>query len=66
VTDSWESVRHRVARWFGRGTADRKTLEKLDATHAEIPSAKPDELERMQQDLAREWAGRFKDLKEFF
>lgn len=62
VTDSWEGVRHKVAEWFGRGTLDHKTLERLDVTYAEIAAAAPSELERIQQDLAREWAGRFKDL----
>ena len=62
VTDSWEGVRHKVATWFGRGSVDGKTLEKLGATYAEITSAPPGELERIRRDLAREWVGRFKDL----
>jgi hypothetical protein len=62
VTDSWEDVRHKIASWFGRGKPDGKTLDRLEATHAEIAAAGPDELERVQQELAQQWAGRFKDL----
>jgi len=62
VTDAWEGVRHKVAAWFGRGEPDPKTLGRLDRTHAELAAAPPGEVERVRQDLAREWAGRFKDL----
>lgn len=62
VTDAWNSVRDKIACWFGRGKPDPKALERLGRTHAELASAAPGELTRMQQDLAREWAGRFKDL----
>jgi hypothetical protein len=62
VTDAWGGVRHKIASWFGRGKPDPKTLERLDRTHAELAVAAPGDLERMRQDLAREWAGRFKDL----
>jgi Tetratricopeptide repeat len=62
VTDSWESVRHKVATWFGRGQADRKTLERLDRTRADIAAAPAGETRRLRDELAREWAGRFKDL----
>jgi hypothetical protein len=62
VTDSWEEVRRKVASWFGRGQADSKALARLDATRTEIASAGPAERGRVQDDLAREWAGRFKDL----
>ncbi len=62
VTDAWESVRHKVAAWFGRGEPDPKALERLDRTRAELAAVTSGELERMRQDLAREWAGRFKDL----
>jgi len=62
VTDAWEGVRHKIATWFGRGTPDPKALERLDRTQAELTAAAPGGLERVRQDLAREWAGRFKDL----
>jgi hypothetical protein len=62
VTDAWEDVRHRIASWFGRGKPDPKTLERLDRTHAELTAAEPGKLARIRQHLAREWAGRFKDL----
>lgn len=62
VTDAWEVMRHKIAAWFGRGEPDRKTLERLDRTRAELAAVAPGEVERVRQDLAREWAGRFKDL----
>ncbi len=62
VTDSWESVRHKVASWFGRGRPDAKTLDRLEATRAEIAAASPGQLEQVRRDLALEWTGRFKDL----
>lgn len=62
VTDSWEEVRRRVASWFGRGEPDRRVLDRLDATRAEITAAGPGGREQVRGDLAREWAGRFKDL----
>jgi hypothetical protein len=62
VTDAWEGVRQKVATWFGRGTPDPKTLDRLDRTRAELAAAAPGDVERVGQDVAREWAGRFKDL----
>ena len=62
VTDAWEGVRHKIAAWFGRGEPDPKTLERLDRTRAELAAVAPGEVERVGQDLAREWADRFKDL----
>jgi len=62
VTDAWGGVRHKIASWFGRGKLDQKTLERLDRTHGELAAAVLGELEQVRQDLAREWAGRFKDL----
>jgi hypothetical protein len=62
VTDAWEGVCHKIASWFGRGTPDPKTLERLDRTRSELAAAAPADLERVRQDLAREWSGRFKDL----
>ena len=62
VTDAWEGVRHKIAAWFGRGTPDPKTLDRLDRTRVELAAAAPGEVERVGQELAREWAGRFKDL----
>ena len=62
VTDAWEGVCHKIAAWFGRGKADPKTLERLDRTRAVLAAAAPGEVERVGQELSREWAGRFKDL----
>jgi hypothetical protein len=62
VTDSWEDVRRKVAGWFGRGKPDRKILERLDRTCAEIAATPASEAESVRRELAREWAGRFKDL----
>ena len=62
VTDGWEGVRRRVARFFGRGQPDPKAEQKIDATRAQLAAAAPDELAQAQADLARDWAVRFKDL----
>jgi hypothetical protein len=62
VTESWEDVRRQVASWFGRGQPDRKTLERLDRTRADIAAAPADARERVRTELAREWVVRFKDL----
>jgi Tetratricopeptide repeat len=62
VTEPWANVRRKVASWFGRGQPDRKTLERLDRTRADIAAAPAREAERVRNELAREWAGRFKDL----
>ena len=62
VTDAWDSVRHKIATWFGRGKPDLKTMERLDQTRAELAITAQADLARVRQDLAREWAGRFKDL----
>jgi len=39
ATDAWESARHRIARWSGRGQPDAKILERLDQTSAELGAA---------------------------
>jgi hypothetical protein len=63
VTDAWEDVRHKVARLFGRGKSDPKIEQKLDDTRRQLDAARPTgELERVQADLARDWAVRLKDL----
>ena len=63
VTDAWEDVRHKVARLFGRGQADPKIEHRLSDTRRQLDAARStDELERVQVDLAREWAVRLKDL----
>ena len=36
VTDGWEGVRRKVARFFGRGQPDPKIELRLDATGAQL------------------------------
>jgi hypothetical protein len=62
VTDGWEGVRHKIASLFGRGQADPKIEQKIDATRAQLISAAPGELGQLQEDLGRDWAVRFNDL----
>ena len=63
VTDTWEDVRYKVARPFGRGKADPKIEQKLNDTWRQLDAARPmGELEQVQADLARDWTVRLKDL----
>ena len=41
VTDTWEDVRHKVARLFGRGKSDPKIEQKLNDTWRQIDAARP-------------------------
>jgi hypothetical protein len=62
VTDAWETARHRFARLFGRGKPDPGTERRLEATHSQLVAASAADLERMQADLASQWALRLTDL----
>ncbi|MFE4637635.1 hypothetical protein ACFRJ1_30255 [Streptomyces sp. NPDC056773] len=64
TTDAWTGLRGRVARWFGRGDAERERvqLERLDRTAAELTAAGATEQERNLQ--AQVWRSRFEDLLE--
>jgi hypothetical protein len=63
VTDAWDDVRHRVAQLFGRGEIDRKIEQKLDETRRQLDAAQSTgDLERVQENLARDWTVRLRDL----
>ena len=62
VTDTWEDLRHKVARWFGRGQPDPQIERRLDATRDQLMAAVPRELEGAQAALAGQWEIRFADL----
>ncbi len=62
VTDSWEGVRHKVARLFGRGQPDVAIERRLDATRDQLTAATPGDLETVQSTLAAQWQTRFEDL----
>lgn len=64
VTDAWETTRHMFARLFGRGTQDSATERRLEATHSQLASAPPADLEQVQAYLASQWAVRLTDLLE--
>jgi hypothetical protein len=62
VTDTWEDLRHKVARWFGRGQPDPKIERRLNVTRDQLMTAAAAELERVQAALAAQWETRFADL----
>jgi GrpB-like predicted nucleotidyltransferase (UPF0157 family) len=62
VTDTFETVRHRVARLFGRGNPDKGTERRLEATRQELTAAHPREAEAVRARLAGQWRTRFADL----
>jgi hypothetical protein len=62
LTDSWEGVRHKIARLFGRGRLDPVIERRLDATREQLAAAPPSELERLRAALAAQWQTRFEDL----
>jgi hypothetical protein len=64
VTDAWETARHGFDRLFGRGKPDPATERRLEATRGQLVAAAPADLERVQADLASQWALRLSDLLE--
>lgn len=62
VTDTWEDLRHKIARWFGRGQPDPQIERRLDKTRDQLMVAAPGELERVQAALVGQWETRFADL----
>ncbi|MFD8413206.1 hypothetical protein [Streptomyces sp. NPDC059650] len=67
-TDAWEGLRGRLARWFGRGDAQRERdeLERLDRSAAEVTAAAEDDgtadRVRARQEVA--WQTRIETLLE--
>jgi hypothetical protein len=62
VTDAWEDVRQKVARWFGRGEPDPQLERRLDATRRQLSSVSPGDLVQAQAAEATAWQTRFADM----
>ncbi|MGW0771528.1 hypothetical protein [Streptomyces sp. NPDC002676] len=60
-TDAWSELRQAVARWFGRGDAERERaeLERLDRTATALQTAEPGELERARIRQEASWQALF-------
>ena len=65
-TDAWTEMRRQVARWFGRGDAQREhaEVERLDQTANELEAARPAEAERTRVRQEAVWQGRIETLLE--
>ena len=66
LTDTWESVRGRVARLLGHGDARQSELaeRRLAQTREQLMAAEPGAAAQVRQEAAGEWTVRFKDLLE--
>lgn len=64
VTDGFETVRHKVARLFGRGKPEAGIERRLDTTRRQLTAAAPGELENVRAAQASQWRTRFADLLE--
>jgi hypothetical protein len=65
ITDVWEAVRGRFARFLGRGDARKSEAAErwLAQTREQLAAAAPGaDLERVQEAQAERWAGRFADM----
>ena len=62
--DAWAGFRSGVARWFGRGDAEREqvALERLDRTAAALEAARLGEVERVRADQEASWQTSFETL----
>ncbi|MFF2778550.1 hypothetical protein ACFVU3_26970 [Streptomyces sp. NPDC058052] len=65
-TDAWAGLRQAVARWFGRGDAQRAEaeLERLDQTAAAVQVTDPAEAERSRSRQEVVWQTRIETLLE--
>ena len=64
VTDAWEDVRGKVARLFGRGQPDAKTVQRLDAAQQHLLATPQPDFGSVREVLAVQWRARFGDLME--
>lgn len=65
VTDTWEDVRHKIARIFGRGKPDSQIERKFDATRAAVEAAgSADDAERARASQVASWTARLTVLLE--
>jgi hypothetical protein len=65
-TDAWQGLRSRLAKWFGRGDAERERveLERLDRSAAELEAAGADIAERTTARQEAVWQTRIETLLE--
>ncbi|THA23052.1 hypothetical protein [Streptomyces sp. A1547] len=65
-TDAWEGLRGAVARWFGRGDAQREQaeLERLDKTATALQATDPAEAERARIGQQASWQARIEAMLE--
>ncbi|MEU7576294.1 hypothetical protein AB0B50_01635 [Streptomyces sp. NPDC041068] len=65
-SDAWDAIRLAVARWFGRGDAERERAElvRLDQTAAELDGADLADAERARIGHTAAWRTRFAVLLE--
>jgi hypothetical protein len=65
-SDAWEGLRGRLARWFGRGNAERERveLERLDRSADELAAADADIAERIRTQQETVWQTRIEALLE--
>ncbi|QKV96163.1 hypothetical protein HUT19_34260 [Streptomyces sp. NA02950] len=65
-TDAWAGLRQAVARWLGRGDAQREQdeLERLDRTGAAIQAADPADAELARLRLEGSWQARIEAVLE--
>ncbi|MBI0295311.1 hypothetical protein JBE04_12730 [Streptomyces sp. PRKS01-29] len=65
-TDAWTGLRQAVARWFGRGDAQREQaeLDRLDQTAASVQVTDPAEAERARNRQEAVWQTRIETLLE--
>ncbi|MFD4956882.1 hypothetical protein [Streptomyces sp. NPDC058451] len=65
-SDAWEGLRCRLARWFGRGDAERERgeLERLDRSAADLAAADGGTAERVRARHEAVWQARIEALLE--
>ncbi|MFF3249241.1 hypothetical protein ACFYWY_37255 [Streptomyces sp. NPDC002870] len=65
-TDAWNGFRGAVARWFGRGDAQREQaeLERLDQTATALQATDPAEAERARIGQQASWQARIEAMLE--
>jgi hypothetical protein len=66
VTDTYDAIRDRVARLFGRGNPDPATARRLDKTRAELSGATPAGAELVRSANEAQWKVRFADLVDVY
>ncbi|MGW6564842.1 hypothetical protein [Streptomyces sp. NPDC054975] len=64
--DAWEGFRRQLARWFGRGDAERERseLERLDQTAQDLEAASSEQAERVRIRQEASWQARIEGLLE--